>query len=238
MKNHFRRVALALFAFGSVLISGHANAACRQQGDAIFSPAKGYGMNAYYISDGGNCGIGYVSFGGTSFTSAKLVTGPSNGKLNQDNRFHFVYTPSKGFAGEDQFVINVCGDYEGRNSCVNNNYTIKVDRPGGTVNADAGNKSIKQEIERQPSKVATAHRQEWNATYENVFRDKMVIRGKAVAFSGKWNRVEMSNKIWAVKWSSDTEFSFDGNRCVVAPNKVTCDGQFASGPVKGVFEKK
>ena len=73
--------------------------------------------------------MGYTSFGGTSFTSAKIAKQPSSGTVTQESRFNFIYRPKKGFSGEDKFVINVCGDYEGKSAgCVNNNYTIKVER--------------------------------------------------------------------------------------------------------------
>ena len=54
-------------------------------------------MDVYRISDGGNCNIGYTSFGGVSFTSAKTSKVPATGALIQKNSFNFVYKPKKVF---------------------------------------------------------------------------------------------------------------------------------------------
>lgn len=123
-----RPLAIGVFVVSSFFMSNLSYAACRTIGKPIFNIVKGFGMDVYRVSDGGNCGIGYTSNGGTSFTSAKIAKKPSSGTLTQDSRFHFRYRPNNGFLGEDNFIINVCADYGGKPAgCVNNNYTIKVE---------------------------------------------------------------------------------------------------------------
>ena len=118
---------LTLFFTLVLILSSEASAECRTQGRSNFSIPKGYGMDSYRVSDGGGCGIGYRSGGGTSFTSVKIVDMPTNGTLVQNGAFHFRYKPKRGFVGEDNFKINICGDYQGKNGCVTNNYKVKVE---------------------------------------------------------------------------------------------------------------
>ena len=122
------QVTFGVFFISNLVMSSVSYASCRTQGNPTFNIPKGFGMDVYRISDGGNCSIGYTSFGGVSFTSAQISKAPSSGALIQNSSFNFLYKPKKGFSGEDKFTINLCGNYEGKNAgCVNNNYTIKVE---------------------------------------------------------------------------------------------------------------
>ena len=101
-----------------------ASAACRQQGDARFNAAKSVGTDFFYVSDG-ICGLGYVSSLNT-YTSARVVTAPKQGKVTQDKPFHFIYKAPSGFKGEETFLIELCGERNGAKGCAPLKYTIST----------------------------------------------------------------------------------------------------------------
>jgi hypothetical protein len=128
MKKEAMLIPISIFVICFFAQSSQAFAECKSQGKNKYSIPKGFGFNSYSISDGGNCGFGYKSGGGTALTKASIKSPPSNGNLKQDKNFHFIYSPAKSFSGEDKFTINLCGSYQGKENCVDNNYTVKVQR--------------------------------------------------------------------------------------------------------------
>jgi hypothetical protein len=128
MKNRSILISTSFFVGFFLLQSYGAFAKCESQGNPSFNISAGFGMDVYYLSDGGNCGLGYTSGGGTMFTKASVKSSPTHGNIKQDKQFHFVYSPAKNYSGEDKFTINLCGSYQGKESCIDNNYTVKVQR--------------------------------------------------------------------------------------------------------------
>ena len=55
-----RQVTFGAFFISTLLMSGVAYASCLTQGSPTFNIPKGFGMDVYRISDGGNCRMGYA----------------------------------------------------------------------------------------------------------------------------------------------------------------------------------
>ena len=128
MKKEAMLIPISIFVICFFAQSSQAFAECKSQGNPTFRISAGYGMDVYRFSDGGNCSVGYKSGGGTIFTKASVKSAPTHGNIKQDKQFHFIYSPAKSFSGEDKFTINLCGSYQGKENCVDNNYTVKVQR--------------------------------------------------------------------------------------------------------------
>jgi hypothetical protein len=87
-----------------------AEARCRLIGNPIFYVTKGVGADIAMQTDNGRCYLNYVSYGTTAFTSARIVSEPKNGRIEQKERFGFQYTSKKGFRGHDKLSIELCGE--------------------------------------------------------------------------------------------------------------------------------
>ena len=74
------------------------------------------------------------------------------------------------------------------------------------------------------------------ATYKNTFGDTLRIKGKVVVFSGKWNRVDLVDKPWDVRWKTDDIFIYGPHECRLSSKQIVCDGDFIVGPIKGIFQ--
>ena len=61
------------------------------------------------------------------FTSAKIVSKPTNGSLHKIAHLEFRYKPRRGFKGNDAFVLSVCGQTEKGKGCSTLHYDAVVE---------------------------------------------------------------------------------------------------------------
>ena len=119
-------VAGAAVAFAAIAGVNSAEASCRQVGERFFNVAKSVGTDFTYSTDNGRCFLSYTSKQ-TKFTSARIVTQPTNGTLKQEQAFGFRYQAKKGFAGKDTLAIEVCGETMVGKGCSLLNYELRID---------------------------------------------------------------------------------------------------------------
>lgn len=101
-----------------------AEAKCRELGKQTFYVTKGVGADFTMQTDNGRCYISYVSYATVAFTSARVVTQPKNGRIEQKERFGFEYVSKKGFRGHDTLAIELCGEGMTGKGCAVLNYDI------------------------------------------------------------------------------------------------------------------
>jgi hypothetical protein len=142
-------VPVILLGAATCIAPGTAQAGC--SGGAVrFNPARNDTVEAQFTVDQSGCRMNYPGKDKSVTLSFDLAAEPRNGTLEKDENGAVVYTPRKGFEGEDRYLLKICADKAGRRiGCSSLNYRVTVvAKPILPQNLTAAQKCILEVNER------------------------------------------------------------------------------------------
>jgi len=108
-----------------VLFSANAHAECmRRSGFNITTEGP---WNWYMtVQQGKHCSTQLNSGGLTIFKQVSVVQSPGHGTVRLQGPTRYMYSASRGYTGDDHFMVKICGNYRGTDSCTNVQHNVTV----------------------------------------------------------------------------------------------------------------
>ena len=108
-----------------VLLSSSAHAICMRR--STFNLTTEGPWNLYMtVQQGKHCSTQLHSGGFTIFKQVSVLQSPAHGTVRLQGPTRYVYSASRGYTGDDHFMVKICGNYRGADSCTNVQHNVTV----------------------------------------------------------------------------------------------------------------
>jgi len=108
-----------------VLFSSNAHADCMRR--SSFNITTEGPWNWYMtVQHGKHCSTQLNSGGETIFKQVSVVQSPGHGTVRLQGPTRYMYSASRGYTGDDHFMVKICGNYRGTDSCTNVQHNVTV----------------------------------------------------------------------------------------------------------------
>ena len=78
------------------------------------------------VRQGKGCSIILHSGAETIFKQVSVLQSPAHGTVRLRGPTSYVYSASRGYTGDDRFMMKICGNYRGADNCTNVQYNVTV----------------------------------------------------------------------------------------------------------------
>ena len=108
-----------------VLFTANAHADCLRR--STFNITTEGPWNWYMtVQHGKHCSTQLNSGGLTIFKQVSVVQSPAPGTVRLQGATRYVNSASPGYTGDDRFMVKICGNYRGADSCTNVQHNVTV----------------------------------------------------------------------------------------------------------------
>jgi hypothetical protein len=108
-----------------VTLSSNAHAEC-MRGSGFSLTTEGPWNRYMNVQQGRSCSVDLHSGGETIFRQVSVLQSPAHGTVRLKGPTSYVYSASRGYTGDDRFMVKICGNYHGADSCTNVQYNVTV----------------------------------------------------------------------------------------------------------------
>jgi hypothetical protein len=108
-----------------VALSSNAHAEC-MRGSSFNLTTEGPWNRYMTVKQGKRCSVILHSGGETMFKQVSVLQSPTHGTVRLQGPTSYVYSASRGYTGDDHFMVKICGNYRGADNCTNVQYNVTV----------------------------------------------------------------------------------------------------------------